>query len=89
MRLQVENGEQPMDKYVRYRKNINDWYKDMDDFGVPKDEQEILKKYLLIYSGLCITQSTTMAILMDKNVCNFTMKEADRARKCISCQINC
>lgn len=84
MRLQVENGEQPMDKYVRYRKNINDWYKDMDDFGVPKDEQEILKKYLLIYSGLCITQSTTMAILMDKNVCNFTMKEADRARKSIA-----
>ena len=84
MRLAVSEGEQPMDKYVRYRKDINEWYKDMTDYGIPKNEQDILKELLKSYSGLMIAQATTMAVLMDKRVCGFTLKEADKARKAIS-----
>lgn len=84
MRLAVSKGEQPMDKYVRYRKDINEWYKDMTDYGIPKNEQDILKELLKSYSGLMIAQATTMAVLMDKRVCGFTLKEADKARKAIS-----
>ena len=84
MRLAVSEGEQPMDKYVRYRKNINEWYKDMTDYGVSDEEQEILKELLKSYSGLMIAQATTMAVLMDKRVCGFTLKEADKARKAIA-----
>ena len=84
MRLAVSEGEQPMDKYVRYRKDINEWYKDMTDYGIPENEQDILKELLKSYSGLMIAQATTMAVLMDKRVCGFTLKEADKARKAIS-----
>lgn len=84
MRLAVSEGEQPMDKYVRYRKNINEWYKDMTDYGIPENEQDILKELLKSYSGLMIAQATTMSVLMDKRVCGFTLKEADKARKAIS-----
>lgn len=84
MRLAVSEGEQPMDKYVRYRKDINEWYKDMTDFGIPENEQDILKELLKSYSGLMIAQATTMSVLMDKRVCGFTLKEADKARKAIS-----
>lgn len=84
MRLAVSEGEQPMDKYVRYRKNINEWYKDMADYGIPENEQDILKELLKSYSGLMIAQATTMSVLMDKRVCGFTLKEADKARKAIS-----
>ena len=84
MRLAVSEGEQPMDKYVRYRKDINEWYKDMADYGIPENEQDILKELLKSYSGLMIAQATTMSVLMDKRVCGFTLKEADKARKAIS-----
>lgn len=84
MRLAVSEGEQPMDKYVRYRKDINEWYKDMTDYGIPENEQDILKELLKSYSGLMIAQATTMSVLMDKRVCGFTLKEADKARKAIS-----
>lgn len=84
MRLAVPNGEQPMDMYVRYRKNINEWYQDMTDYGIPQDEQEILKELLGNYCGMMIAQSTMMSVLMDERVCGFTLKEADKARKAVA-----
>ena len=84
MRLAVPNGEQPMDMYVRYRKNINDWYKDMTAYGILQNEQEILKELLGNYCGMMIAQSTMMSVLMDKRVCSFTLKEADKARKAVA-----
>lgn len=84
MRLAVPNGEQPMDMYVRYRKNINDWYEDMTAYGIPQNEQEILKELLGNYCGMMIAQSTMMSVLMDKRVCGFTLKEADKARKAVA-----
>ena len=83
MRLSVPNGEQPMDKYVRYRKNIKEWYQDMSDYGIAENEQEILKELLGNYCGMMIAQSTMMSVLMDKRVCGFTLKEADKARKAV------
>ena len=84
MRLAVPNGEQPMDKYVRYRNDINDWYKDMTAYGIPHNEQEILKELLGNYCGMMIAQSTMMAVLMDDRVCGFTLKESDQARKAVA-----
>lgn len=84
MRLAVPNGEQPMDTYVRYRKNIKDWYEDMTAYGIPQKEQEILKELLGNYCGMMIAQSTMMSVLMDKRVCGFTLKEADKARKAVA-----
>lgn len=84
MRLAVPEGEQPMDKYVRYRKDINEWYKDMANYGISQDEQEILKDLLSPYYGLMIAQATMMKVLMDKRVCSFTLKQSDRARKAVA-----
>lgn len=84
MRLAVPEGEQPMDKYVRYRKDINEWYKDMADYGINPEEQEILKDLLSPYYGLMIAQATMMKVLMDKRVCGFTLKQSDRARKAVA-----
>lgn len=84
MRLAVPNGEQPMDTYVRYRSDITEWYKDMTNYGIPQDEQELLKELLSRFNGLLISQNTMMSVLMDKRVCGFTMKEADKARKAVA-----
>ena len=84
MRLAVPDGEQPMDKYVRYRKDINEWYKDMTEYGIDESEQKIFKRLLSKYNGVLISQEQMMIILMDKEVCNFTLKEADKARKAVA-----
>lgn len=84
MRLAVPNGEQPMDMYVRYRNNIQEWYDDMTAYGLTQEEQEIYKRLLGKYSGLCISQETMMVVLMDDEVCKFTLKEADKARKAVA-----
>ena len=84
MRLILPGGEQPMDKYVRYRDNIQEWYQDMTDYKIPQEEQEILKDLLKSYSGLMISQATMMSVLMDDRVCGFTLKEADKARKAVA-----
>lgn len=84
MRLAVPNGEQPMDKYIRYRNDIQEWYKDMSDYGLNQQEQNIYKRLLGKYHGLCISQETMMVMLMDKEICNFTLKEADLARKAVA-----
>lgn len=84
MRLAIQDGEQPMDKYIRYRNNIEEWYQDMQDYGLREDEIELLKELLGNYCGLMISQSTTMSVLMDERVCGFTLKESDKARKSIS-----
>jgi DNA polymerase III subunit alpha len=84
MRLQADSGEQPIDRYVRFRNNINEWYKEMDEAGLTKSEQEILKKYLAPSFGVSGSQEVLMEILMDPNICNFTLGEANLARKAIA-----
>ncbi len=84
MRLQADSGEQPIDRYVRFRKDINEWYKEMDEAGLTKNEQEILKKYLAPSFGVSGSQEVLMEILMDPKICNFTLGEANLARKAIA-----
>ena len=46
MRLMSDHGEQPMDKYIRYKNDINEWYKDMEDFGLTPEEIKLVRKHL-------------------------------------------
>ena len=85
MRLMAQDGqESPMDKYVRFRNNISEWYKEMDEWGLTKEEQKILERYLLTSHGIGPEQEDFMEILMDPNISNFSLKEANAARKAIS-----
>lgn len=84
MRLQADSGEQPIDRYVRFRNDINEWYKEMDEAGLTKGEQEILKKYLAPSFGVSGSQEVLMEILMDPKICGFTLGEANLARKAIA-----
>ena len=88
MRLQVEGNEQPIDRYVRFRNNIQEWYKEMNVAGLTEKEIKILEKYLLKSNGVSGSQETLMQILMDPEVCNFTLGEANGARKAIAKKIS-
>lgn len=85
MRLMTsEKGEEtPMEKYVRFKNNINLWYEEMDVNGLTKKEQEILKPHFLKSHGVPPSQEQMMTMLMDDNICHFSLAEANAARKIV------
>lgn len=85
MRLMTaeKGAEMPMDKYVRYKNNISLWYEEMDRCDLTKEEQEILKPHFLRSYGVPPSQEQMMTMLMDENICNFSLKEANDARKIV------
>lgn len=83
MRLMADRGEEnQLSRFARFKDNLNLWYDEMDNVGLTKDEQKVLEKYY--FCGLAPYQETFMRILMDKNVSNFTLGEANNARKIIA-----
>lgn len=87
MRLQVEGNEQPIDRYVRFRKDINEWYKEMTEATLTQHEQDVLRKYLEASYGVSGSQEVLMRILMDPEITHFTLGEANAARKAIAKKI--
>jgi DNA polymerase-3 subunit alpha len=85
MRLMTsEKGQEtPMEKYIRFKNDINLWYQEMNEYGLTKEEQETLKPYFLKSHGVPPSQEQLMKMLMDENICNFTLAEANAARKVV------
>lgn len=85
MRLMTSEpgAETPMEKYIRFKENIQLWYNEMDRYGLTKEEQKVLEPYFLKSYGVPPSQEQLMTMLMDKNICNFSLKEANSARKIV------
>lgn len=85
IRLQVDGGkEQPVDKFVRYKNNINEWYKDMENYGLNKEEIKLMKEHLLERNGIMDTQEAIMLAVMDKRIGNSDLLFANKYRKAIA-----
>lgn len=85
IRLQVDGGkEQPVDKFVRYKNDINEWYKDMEDYGLNDNEIELMKEHLLDRNGIMDTQEGIMLAVMDKRIGNSNLLFANKYRKAIA-----
>lgn len=83
MRLSSD-GEQPLDKYVRFKNDINQWYEEMDSFNLSKVEQGILVNHLLDRYGICDTQEGLMMLVMDENISNFDLTQSNKFRKTVA-----
>lgn len=85
MRLMTaeKGAETPMEKYIRFKNNIDLWYKEMDSAGLNKEEQTTLEPYFKSSYGVPPSQEQLMLMLMDKNICGFTLAEANSARKIV------
>jgi len=85
MRLMTSEpgAETPMEKYIRFKNNIKLWYNEMDRYGLTKEEQKTLEPYYLSSYGVPPSQEQLMTMLMDKDICNFSLKEANAARKIV------
>ena len=76
-------GENPIDKYVRFKNNIQLWYKEMRDFGLSREEQKVLEPYFLKSYGVPPSQEQLMMMLMDPKICSFSLADANSARKVV------
>ena len=85
MRLMTaeKGAETPMEKYIRFKNNLNLWYKEMELAGLTEDEMHTLEPYFKSSFGVPPSQEQLMKMLMDPNICNFTLKEANAARKVV------
>ena len=87
MRLMVsgEGAEQPIDTYIRYKNDINEWYKCMrEDYKLTEKEIKILEKYLLPVYGVGDTQEIVMELSMDEHIAGFSVTYSNKLRKGIA-----
>ena len=91
MRLMAseKGGETPTERYKRMKRDMSQWYAEMQRWGISRTDQKILEKYYLETYATPAQQEDMMMILMDENICNFSLKEANDARKiCAKKQMN-
>lgn len=85
MRLMGQEGQEtPLDRYVRFRNDINEWYKEMDEWGLTEDEQQVLKDVVGDSFGIGPEQEDFMTLLKHPKVTNFSQAECNWARKSVS-----
>ena len=89
MRLANKGKEQPLDKYVRFKQNINLWYEEMASYGLNEEEVKLMEKHLKHLYGVADTQEVVMLLVMDEHISNFTLKEANLLRKSIAKFLAC
>jgi DNA polymerase III subunit alpha len=85
MRLMSDGGEiQPVDLYVKYKKDISLWYDEMRVYQLNDEEVNILEHHLKQIYGVADTQEVVMLMVMDERISNFSVAEANTLRKAIA-----
>lgn len=85
MRITVEDGIQPVDKFLTYKQDRSLWYKELDQYGVTNpDEIKALEKVLDYCYGCPSMQEDVMELCMEPKIAGFSLADADKARKIIA-----
>lgn len=79
-----EGQERPMDRYIRFKNNLDLWYEEMDRFGLSKEEQKTLEPYYLADYGVPCSQESLMLMVMDEKISHFTLAESNMTRKVLA-----
>lgn len=82
IRLRSNSTEQPLQKYVRFRDNHQEWIDEMNKNGLTSEEQDILHGLLDDYNGICLSQEKLMVLSM--KIAGFSLNEANKIRKAIA-----
>lgn len=78
-----DGNEQPMDKFVRHKEDIQNWHNEMDLYKISQEERGVISKHLSPAYGVTSSQEELMLIMMDVNISSFSIKDANFARKII------
>lgn len=80
---QEQGAETPLQKYARFHNDIQLWYDEMKEAGLTEEEQEVLKSFLLVSSGICEAQEYLMFMSMHPMIGGFDLNWADSLRKAV------
>ena len=81
---QEKGAEQPIDKFARFKSNINNWYNEMKAYKLTDEQQKLLEPILLDSSGICESQEKFMSLVQMPEAGGFSLAWSDRLRKSIA-----
>ena len=81
---QEKGQESPLEKYAKFKENINLWYAEMDRYGLTKEEQKLLEPVVKISYGICEAQERFMQLVQMPECGGFSLTWADSLRKSIA-----
>ena len=81
---QEKGAETPLQKYARFRENIQYWYDEMTEYGLTQEEQEILKDIIGVSFGICEAQEYLVLLTMHPKIGGFSLAWGDRLRKAVA-----
>ena len=81
---QEKGAEQPLNKFARFKADIKQWYREMEQYGLTNDEVKILEPHLLPSNGICESQEGFMQLVQIPECGGFDLTWADRLRKSIA-----
>jgi DNA polymerase-3 subunit alpha len=85
MRLMPEGRkETPVEEFIKYKEDITIFEEEIANLRGPKSQKDALLHNLLPLKGVADSQESLMLMVMDKNLTNFTVPEANFLRKTIA-----
>lgn len=76
--------ETPINRYIRYKKDKNEWIQDTIKYGLNDDERQCLSEYLADAYYMADSQEKVMRLSQDRRVAGYTLKESNKLRKSIA-----
>lgn len=77
------DGKTPIEEYIQHKKDISQWYKEMEESGLSEEEQQLLSKHISHVYGIADTQEVVMQLVIDEDIAGFDLVEANKLRKAI------
>lgn len=81
---QEKGAEQPLNKFARFKSDVNLWYSEMKDYGLTQEEMKILEPVVKLSYGICESQEGFMTLVQMPECGGFNLTWADRLRKSIA-----
>ena len=79
-----KGAEQPLNKFARFKNNIDLWYQEMKKYGLTEEEMKILEPVVKISYGICESQEKFMQLVQLPECGGFNLTWADKLRKSIA-----
>lgn len=79
-----KGAEQPIEKFARFKQNINLWYDEMRQWKVKEEYWPMLESIVGITYGMCIQQEQFMMLVQKEELGGFSLLWADKLRKSIA-----
>lgn len=79
-----KNSKTPLEMWAIYRKDINVWIREMERYGLSKEEIKWLSNHSAITNGICESQEGLMSLVQEPRLGGNSLTFADKCRKGIA-----